>query len=260
MTWALKRQILYILLVLTVISFFAFLIISSSNKKVVTCTDGLKNGTETGVDCGGSCVRACTFEADDVAILWARSFAVVPGRYNAVAYLENQNKNLAVDKIRYSFRFADKNNVYLGRRDGIAFVPPGRKFAIFEHGVELNTSVPVYTTFEFTETPVWITVSEDKINQLKLLVSEINLENENVSPHLSVNLQNTSLFSIPGISIVALLYDDKHNAVSASSTYLEELRPEDTQVLDFTWPEPFTFKVVTKEILPIYNIFGVKIK
>src|SRR5680860_1366407 len=159
MTWALKRQIFYIAVLLVFLGIFGFLVIYPHYNKAPTCFDNSQNGNETGVDCGGSCAKACTFETDEVSVLWARSFMVVPDRYNAVAYLENHNKNLAVEKIKYQFRFADKDNIYLGRREGIAFIPPGRNFAIFERGIELGNSEPVYTTFSFTETPNWVSVS-----------------------------------------------------------------------------------------------------
>jgi len=260
MTWALKRQILYILVFLLFFGLFGFLIIYPHFNKPPTCFDGSQNGVETGVDCGGSCVKACIFETDEVSVLWARSFMVVPGRYNAVAYLENHNKNLAVDKIKYQFRFADKDNIYLGRREGVAFIPPGRNFAIFERGIELGSSEPIYTTFSFTETPNWISVSNTKINQLQVLVSDINLENETTSPHLSAVLKNSSLFNIPDVSVVAILYDAKHNAISASSTYLDELAGEEEKIINFTWPLPFNGKTVIREILPSYNIFKVNLR
>ena len=138
MTWALKRQISYIVILILFFGIFGFLIIYPSFNEVPTCADGRQNGNETGVDCGGSCLRACIFESDEVSVLWARSFLVVPERYNAVAYLENHNKSLAVNKIKYQFRFADKDNIYLGRRQGVAFIPPGRNFAIFERVVFLD--------------------------------------------------------------------------------------------------------------------------
>lgn len=219
--------------------------------------DGIQNGAETGPDCGGACARACLFEADSVSVLWTRSFLVVPGRYNAVAYLENQNKNLAVQKIKYSFRFADNNNLYLGRREGIASIPPGRAFAIFERGIELANSTPVYTTFEFTEIPNWVTVSEAKIEQLKVSTWSIALEGEDSYPHMSAVLKNNSLFTIPNMSVVAILYDENGNAVSASSTYLDSFGPEEEQAIDFTWPMPFDRPIISKEILPSFNIFEV---
>ncbi len=260
MTWAFKRQIFYISIVILFFGVLGFLTLYPSLNKLPTCVDNRQNGDETGIDCGGSCLKACAFEADEVSILWARSFLVVPERYNAVAYLENHNKNLVVNKIKYQFRFADEDNIYLGRRMGVAFIPPGRNFAIFERGMEFGGSIPVYTTFSFTEIPNWLSVSETKINQLQIFISNVSLENEATNPHLSATLKNNSLFIIPDINVVAILYDEEGNAISASSTYLDKLSREEARAINFTWPMPFPERVVTKEILPVYNILGVKLK
>lgn len=61
MTWALKRQIFYIGILLLVIFIFGFLLISSSLNRTPSCTDGRKNGDETGVDCGGGDARSRAF-------------------------------------------------------------------------------------------------------------------------------------------------------------------------------------------------------
>ena len=93
MTWALKRQISYLAIL---VAFFLCLDFSNSTylNQVSTCSDHEQNGDEAGVDCGGACLLVCLSQVEDVSVLWARSFRVVPGRYNAVAYLVNHNKML----------------------------------------------------------------------------------------------------------------------------------------------------------------------
>ncbi len=260
MTWALKRQILYILVIVLFFGSIAFSILYPKLTKPPTCTDGKQNGTETGVDCGGTCAKACLEQTDDVSIVWSRVFKVVPGRYNAVAYLVNHNKNTAIEKISYRFRFADSNNVYIGKREGSTYVPPTGNFAVFEPAIDLGSSVPVFVSFEFTQAPQWVFVSEDKIKQVKTIVSNINLNDTEVPPKLSATIKNDSLFTIPDVNVIAILYDSSHNAVSASRTYLEVLNPEESKAVNFTWPEAFSGKVVAKEIIPIYNIFRAKLK
>jgi len=260
MTWALKRQILYITVLILCIAIFGFLIIYPSLSKAPTCSDNKQNGNETGVDCGGSCARACLAQVDEISVLWARSFRVIAGRYNAVAYFENHNKNIAIDKINYKFRFADKNNIYIGKREGSTFIPPSGRFAIFEPAIDVGNSIPVYTTFEFTQTPSWIQIYPEKIKQLEVLVSRINLINEDTSPVLSATIKNNSLFIIPEVDIVVILYDANHNAVSTSRTYLDSLKAEEERDITFTWPEPMSAEIVAKEIIPMYNIFLVKSK
>jgi len=260
MTWALKRQIFYIVILILFFAGFGFLILYPKLNKAPTCFDNKQNGEESGVDCGGLCLRACLAQVDPVSILWTRAFRVVPGRYNAVAYLENHNRNTAVEKISYRFRFADANNIYIGKRDGSTFVPPSGRFAVFEPGIDIGNSIPVYTTFEFTEVPQWIMVSQEKINQLKILVSNINLTGEDTSPALSATIKNNSFYTIPDIDVVAILYDANHNAVSTSRTYIDGLAPEEVKDISFTWPEPLPSKVIAKEIIPLYNIFSAQLK
>lgn len=260
MTWAGRRKLFYIAIIVAFFVVFGFLIIYPKINKAPTCADAKQNGTETGIDCGGSCPIACTFQVDEVSILWSRAFRVVDGRYNAVAYLENQNQNTVINKINYRFRFADKDNIYIGKREGSTYVPPSGKFAIFEPAIDVGNSIPVYTTFEFTENPTWIQVQKEKVDQLKIFVSDIKLENEDSSPKLSATIKNNSLFEIPEIDVAVILYDEIGNAISASRTYIDILRGEESAEINFTWPEAFDRKAIAKEIIPIYNIFSVKLK
>jgi len=260
MTWAFKRQIFYVAVVVLFFSITGFLIIYPMLTKPPTCTDNIQNGNEEGIDCGGSCPRACLSKVDNITVLWARAFKVIPGRYNAVAYLVNHNKNSAIQKIGYRFRFADKNNIYIGKREGTTFVPPGSSFAVFEPAMDIGNSIPVYVTFEFTQAPDWFQVPQEKIDQLKVLISNIELAGETMSPRLSATVKNTSLFTIPNVNIIAILYDASGNAVSTSRTYLSQLSPLQNVDVNFTWPEPLPNPVVAKEIIPMYDIFSAKLQ
>jgi len=260
MTWALKRQIFYIGVLIAFFLVFGFLITYPVFNKAPSCSDNKQNGDEIGIDCGGSCAKLCLSQVDSVSVLWSRVLRVVPGRYNAMAYLLNPNKNSAVNKINYRFRFADANNVYIGKREGSTFIPPSGKFAVFEPAIDIGNSIPVYTTFQFTQIPTWVTVAQEKINQVQVLISNIILADEMTSPKLSATIQNNSLFTIPEINVVAVLYDADGNAVSGSSTYLNVLNPEENADINFTWPEPFGSSVVAKEIIPLYNIFRAELK
>ena len=260
MTWALRRQIFYVAVILAFFLVFGFLIVYPHLNKVSTCSDFKQNGDETGVDCGGLCQRACIFETDRIAVLWSRAFQVIPGRFNAVAHIENKNADKAVSRINYRFRFADSDNIYIGKREGTTTIPLAGQFAIFEPAIDLGNSFPVYTTFEFTEEPIWIKIPAEKINQFKISVSDITLAGEDTSPTLSAVIRNNSLFDIPEVGVVVILYDAAGNALSVSRTYLDILSAEESREVNFTWPEPFSAPVVAKEIIPIYNIFSAKLK
>lgn len=260
MNWALKRQILDVIILILFIAGFAFLIIYPKVNRPPTCYDGKQNGDETGVDCGGACERACLAEQEGLAVVWARAFKVIPGRYNAVAYITNHNKDAAIKKINYRFRFGDKNNIYIGKRDGVTFIPPGGSFAVFEPAIDVGNSIPVYTTFEFTETPQWLQVPQRAPSRLQVLVSDIVLSGEDARPRLSAQVSNSSLYTLKNLIVVAILHEASGNALAVSRTILDELKPLEKRNIYFTWPEPLSAPVVEKEIIPIFDIFSAKLE
>src|SRR3989344_2412620 len=259
-TWSLKRQIIYILILVLIFSFFGFLIIYPLFSKEPTCADNKQNGNETGADCGGSRAKACSAQVSDLSVLWARAFRVVPGHYNAVAYLTNHNQSVAIKKINYRFRFADARNIYIGKREGSTFIPPGGNFAVFEPGIGIGNSIPVYVTFEFTEAPEWLQVPQAKLDQLQVLISNIQLSDEATLPRLSAAIRNTSLFTIPNVNVIVILYDASGNAISTSRTFLTKLAPLQNTDINFTWQEPFPGPVVAREIIPMYDVFSAKLE
>lgn len=260
MSWALKRQLFYLAVLALFFAIIGFWIGYPYFNKPPTCYDGKQNGTETGIDCGLGCPLACKVDTDKISILWSRVFEVVPGRYNAVAYIENHNPNMAVDKISYRFRFADENNIFLAKREGQFFIPPAGKYAIFEPAVDLGNSIPVYTTFEFLEDPVWVNVPPEKVQQLKIFVEEVVVDESGEFPKINASLRNNSFFEIPDVTTVAILYDEKGNVINTSKTYLERLKGEEKTSIVFTWLSPFTSPIFRREIIPMFNIFSAQIK
>ncbi|HEU0085567.1 MAG TPA: hypothetical protein VFQ59_01250 [Candidatus Paceibacterota bacterium] len=260
LTWSLKRQLMFIGVFVLFLGTLGYMVISPIVNRLPTCEDGRQNGDEQGVDCGGSCALVCLYQVDQVSILWSRAFEVVPGRYNAVAYLENHNPTSAIRKIKYRFRFADEDNIYIGMREGETLVPPSAKFAVFEPALDFGNSAPVYVTFEFLETPVWVKAPEDRMRDINILVSEVTLENEATDPRLSAKIKNDSLFIVPDIDVVTLLYDENGNAISASRTYVEELKRGESKEITFTWPQGFKETIIAKEIIPMYDIFMANLK
>ncbi len=260
MTWATRRQVFFFFVFFIIILILSVGIYFTYFNEPPTCFDGLQNSTETGIDCGGGCSLACPAEVEKISLTWARAFEVLPTRYNAVAYLENKNEYTVIRRINYSFRFSDENNVFLGKREGTTYVPPAGKFAIFEPGINLGENVPVYTTFEFTSLPVWEKVSPEMVDQLYVSAGDINMVDVATAPKMFANIRNHSLYRIPELSAVAILYDQAGNAISASRTYVDVLQPEAVVPISFTWPQSFGQNPVVKEIIPMYDISSVKLK
>ncbi len=248
-SWSQKRQLVYgaivlifLILVVGLPVYFTFF----NNPPL--CTDGIMNGNEKGVDCGGDCERACAGEVlPEPIVLWARPFSVDRGLHNLVAYVQNPNVNYIAEPIDYVFLVYDKDNVLLGTREGRAMVPPTKTFPIFEPAFDAGQRQPVKAIFEFTEPAVWKKFQSEKP---ELDTGDVTLKNASSSPRIEASVINKTINDYKKIEVVAIVYDQNSNAAAASKTTIDRLNADDTQAVSFTWPNPFDFAVSKIEIIP----------
>ena len=257
MSWAARRQLVIVLIMLAIAGFFFFLFYSPVIFTPATCSDGKQNGSETGVDCGGSCVTLCSSEAQTPIVLWSRAFAVTPSVYNVVAYIENKN-DAAVEAYPYEFRLYDAKGIFVTRVQGRALVPPQGRYAIVETGIGVGNATITRATFEFSDnhTP-WTRIADD-IRALHIATSSPALDKEDTVPTLTATLTNTSAtVSLARIGVTAIVYDAQDNAINASKTIVPSLPASQSTQVYFTWPKPLSAKAIRYEIIPVINVFGV---
>lgn len=257
MSWALRRQLFYILIVLAFVALVLFGMFYKVIFKAPTCFDTKQNGEEVGVDCGGACSLYCKEQVSSPVVLWSRAFPVVGSNYNLLAYVENQNKRGAVAKAEYEFKVYDTNNQLIGRRTGTTFIPPNQRFPIFESRFDVGSAIPRYVTFSFTNELIW-QVKDPVLSTLPLRVDRVVLGEDTQAPSLTARISNESIYDLPEFDIVAILYDSMHNAIAVSKTHKDGLKSNTSAPLLFTWPNPFSdTPVAPLTVLPMINPFSV---
>src|SRR3989344_956254 len=82
-----------------------------------SCTDGIKNGQEEGVDCGIlACGKACEPAIMPINIISSQFFQVGQGDYDFVARVSNPNVSYGASRVEYS----------LGSSSGFFYIIPGQ--------------------------------------------------------------------------------------------------------------------------------------
>ncbi len=248
-----KRRILIILGILLFIG-LVFVVFSLQNKEP-TCSDGLQNGTETGIDCGGSCQLVCRDEVRNIVVWWERPFKVTHGVYNAVAFFENQNLESGVQEVVYEFRLYDKDNVLVAEpRIGKTFVEANKRSAVFESGIKTGDNEAYTAFFKISSIQKWektdLSFSYNLFN-----IGEPVLSSQDTTPKLSAPVENTSFFNLIEIPVVAILYNKKDNAIAASQTIIDSIGQGETKNVYYSWPEPFGDSVSRVEIIPRIDPF-----
>ena len=201
-----------------------------------TCFDGKKNASERGIDCGGTCVILCTPDLIEPIVLWERVFRVLPGAYNAVAYIENPNISAHVARAHYIFKLYDAENTLITEKSGATFIPPKKTFGIFEGGIDVGERIPTRVTFEFTNVLVW---EKDQGEDPEVSVDNALLSKTDTKPRIDARLTNTSLRPVSNIEAVAIIFDSEGIAIGASRTFIDYLEKNEVTNIVFTWPEPF---------------------
>lgn len=259
MSWASRRRLLIVLILLVVIGGIVFWQKADVIFTAPTCSDGVRNGDEAGVDCGGTmCSTLCASQITMPTVLWKRAFAVTDTVYNAVAYIENKNP-AATRAIAYEFRLYDANDVLAARRTGVTVIPPLGRYAIVETGIQSGSASVAYTAFAFSNAPATWERLPAEIASLKLLTSASKLDESGPIPKLTTVVANTSpTIELSNTVVAVVLFDANDNAVNVSRTLIPSLPGQRSAPVTFTWPRKLSAPVVRYEILPIIDVFRAK--
>lgn len=249
-----KRKILIIIAIVLMILLVSISIFTVKNKKP-SCLDGVQNGTETGVDCGGGCEKICRDKVRNIVVWWERPFKVTHGVYNTVAYIENQNLESGLEEVTYEFRLYDKNNVLVSEpRVGTTFIEPNKRSAVFEPGITTGDNEAYTVFFKISSRQDW-----KKTNQVfdynLFSIGDPVLKEQTKHPKLSAPVENKTIYNFSNIPVIAILYNKKDNAIATSRTYIDYIGQGETKDIHFSWPESFSDEVSRIEIIPRVNPF-----
>jgi hypothetical protein len=247
--WATKMRTLYITGFLLIILAIVTPGIYKALTPPLTCNDGIMNQTETAPDLGGPCKYRNPADLKPLLVKWTRSFRVVRGLYNSVAYVENPNPRSGVRKLQYRFTLYDEDNVPLAERIGSMFVPPGKVVPIFEGNMYTGEMDIHHTVFEFGERIIWERMDPELATEI--VVFDKSFIQVGDSYRLTATVENRSVYTLHNLVVVAVLVDDAGNAVGASRTIVEIISPDTKKHIVFTWPKSLDGLVVYTDVVPL---------
>jgi hypothetical protein len=236
MSWAQKRRLIYIAIIVLAVLLFVVLPTAIKLYKAPTCFDGKQNQTEQGVDCGGSCTLLCRSQYVPLTVLWSRFSKVDDGVYNVLAYIENPNLNAEAKNLDYVFKLYDKDGILLRERTGRTFVPANKIMTVFEADLLTGKQIPQRVEFSFPSQAVWLK-QETSANNLSITQSVITREDS--SPRLSAVITNKTINEIKNIEAVGIVYNAEGNTIAFSRTIIQTIAGKDTKEINFNWPKPF---------------------
>ncbi len=248
-TWAQRRQITIVLVIGLIFFFLLAAVYYVFFRPSQSCFDGLENQDERGVDCGGVCQKVCPVEVADLINFWTRVFRVSPGQYDVGALIENPNIGFSIERLPYTIRVYDANNIPLAERRGTTFVNQKERFLIFESRIPTGNKIPVRAVLEIEDFS-WTRSSASS----KSDILNVNVQNKEMvldpSPRLTADLLNGSAKDLQDIAVSAVVFDKDENVLGVSGTVVDQLPHGERTEVVFTWPEAFSGVPLTLEVYP----------
>lgn len=241
LSWSGRRQLLYYASGAVILLFVLAGVYQTFFKTVPMCNDGMQNGDEHGVDCGGSCALICANEARPMTPLWqARTFRTGPSTFATAIYLQNNNPGAAARKVPYTFQLFDTDNNLINTREGFLDVPPVTLVPIVETNIDVGNLSAAHARFCFesecgtAQPPVWFKVPTNTLPQFTISNKELMPDGTS----LSATIVNNSLFDAKNVMAYGVLFDKDGAALAASKSKISVIGAQGSQQIVFTWPLP----------------------
>ncbi|MFH0804128.1 MAG: vWA domain-containing protein [Candidatus Zambryskibacteria bacterium] len=237
-SWATRRRAIYLGAIVFALSAISYIIFWQFWYTTPTCFDNAKNGDETGVDCGGSCVLICRADVLQPIVKWdPRLFEVLPGIWSILVYVENPNTNIDVTYVPYTFTIYDESNKILAERKGATILPKNKTVGIFEGSIAIKEGVrPKRAVFELGDNILWN--KNEKVGE-DITITHGSILRLESAPRIEANVKNESTEEIKNIELVVVIFDGLDNAIATSRTFVENLKKNENTNIFFTWPKPF---------------------
>ncbi len=231
-SWSSRRKFLYLSVAALIVAILAIWAWFTFFYKAPTCFDGVQNGNERGVDCGGSCSLICASDTHQPVVLWSRLFPTSPGIYTAAAYVQNANVGAGARAVHYSFQLFDDTNSLVIERDGVMDLPPIQTVPIIETNISTGNRTASRVLFAFSNIPVWNTVQMNAIPTVRVTGQVLAPDGS----RLSATIANDTVLDTSHLTVDAVLFDVDGVARASSKSEIVSLPHKTSQDVVFTWP------------------------
>lgn len=250
MEWKIIKQITYALLLILCIGGASFYAYTRFSTKVSTCTDGIHNGYEKGIDCGGLCARICKAEVLPIEVKWSTFFTIEKNVYDIAAMVTNKNTNATtISSLTVIYRVYDKegNEIFTKEKQEIALTNADTPLVLSNVYLEKEPSL---VTVSFVEAP-YVKINE-KYNAPRIQVLRTSFENGDI-PRAIASIKNITQETFFDMPIRIVLYDENNIPLAIGSSYIKLLNKGGIQNVIVTWKKPFEKTPTTIRVYPIVN-------
>lgn len=251
MSWAARRRLLILITLGALVAAFVIIVSIATLYNAPSCTDGVQNQGESGVDCGSPCTYLCIANEYPPTVLFAKAFTdQSTGRTAVVASVENKNTAAAAKNISYRMTLYGANRTLIQTIPGTFDLAPGSTATIFIPGIISGGQAVVSTFLDIDSSSLkWFTMKSDP----RVIPGVSNIVQNSLAntPRVDATLANGSVVPLTNVRVVVLVRDIGSNVIATSGTLVSLIPAQGSATAMFTWNNAFPVTPASIEVIPI---------
>lgn len=250
MGWAARRRFLILLIIGIVIAAFLSTLFVATLYKAPSCTDGVQNQAEDGIDCGGPCAYLCIVQQQPPTVLFTKAISNGSGRIDVIAEIENKNASAAAKDVSYSITLYGVDHTLVQKVTGTLDLPPLASVPVFFPGIASGKQSVVGAFLDIEPSSVhWFQLLRD--SRILPTVSNITQGGTTDVPRIEAVLMNPSVTLMTNIQAIVIVRNSKGDAIAASSTIVPAILAQSKATATFTWNTAFSEVPAALEVIPV---------
>jgi len=237
---------------LIVIGLILYFLIAPS----ATCTDGIQNQAEKGIDCGGTCAP-CKDEGQNKDIVIKEVGVAIGGNntYDVAAKISNPNDVFGASIFHYTFKLKDIGGSVIAIKEGNNFILPADSKYVAVLGIQTdNNTVPVSVDFVISD------ISWNKLENIGK--PQIGVYNKNFGANPAGEgsvadglIRNQSGYGLSKVSIVIILRSESGDIIGINATEKNTVNVKEERDFRLTWPYQLSAPIQNMEVDVQSNVF-----
>lgn len=215
-----------------------------------TCSDGVQNQSEQGIDCGGPCPYLCTALEEPPVVRFTQEFASAPRLTDVIAYIDNPNQTAYARNVSYQVALYGADRTLVAPTiAGTIDLPPGATVPVFIPNINTGNA-PVAVAF--------LTINADAIKwqagrDTRIVPTVVNqtVGGTTGNPRIIATLANPSTSPLSNVRVIVAVFNVAGNVIAASQTVLPSIIGQGSATATFTWNAAFPGAVTRVDVLPI---------
>lgn len=210
-----------------------------------SCTDGIMNGQEEGLDCGTlACGKTCEPAIMPLNIITSKFFKVGDGDYDFVAQISNPNTSYGASRVEYHL---DAFN-YLGA----TYILPGQtKWLVLTALKSPKESGDINLVIDNAQ---WEKLDIPN-NVINFVLRRKDYRLTAKGSELEAVLYNDSNFDFDKIDVAVILFDEAGSVIGVNRTDIRTFVSKSERGFNVAWPFALSGNAVRQDVEALTNLF-----